>query len=130
MVEAWEARYGSLASLQQKIQISKCASPEMMGDYVLWKNLAGGAEFLDLVVLRDSDMFGTLSPRRAELLEYLLRNNVGSIRNLASALHRNYKNVYDDLLALAKYELVELIPEGRSLRPAAAASRINIALDE
>jgi predicted transcriptional regulator len=44
-------------------------------------------------------------------------------------LHRNYKNVYDDMTALSKYGLVDLSPSGRALRPSAAASRIEISFD-
>jgi predicted transcriptional regulator len=129
MVKAWEKRYGTLQSLQQKVKITKCASPEMMVDYVIWKALSEGGEFQDVVVVKDAEIFGTLSPRRAELLEYIMGNDVDSIRTLAAALHRNYKNVYDDLLALAKFGLVDLVPHGRALRPCAPAFRIEIAID-
>lgn len=129
MVLGWVKRYGSLQSLQQKVRISKCASPDMMRDCVIWKAITDGAEFQDVVVVRDSELFDVLSPRRAEMLEHLMGNEVDSIRTLAAALHRNYKNVYDDLVALSRYGLVDLVPRGRALRPCAPASRIEIALD-
>ena len=37
MIKKWEKKYGSLASLNQKVLISKCTSPERMSEYVLWK---------------------------------------------------------------------------------------------
>ncbi|MDO9536835.1 MAG: hypothetical protein Q7J68_00765 [Thermoplasmata archaeon] len=129
MLKVWEKKYGSLTSLHQKVLISKCTSPGMMDDYVMWKNLADGAEFHDIIILRDSEIFDALSPRRVELLEYLMNNNPKSIRTLATALHRDYKNVYDDLNALSKYELIDLIPQGRALKPAAAAARIEITFE-
>ena len=129
LISAWERKYGNLLSLQQKTQISKCASPEQMGDFVMWKNLSQGAEFSDIIIINDPDVFETLTPRRAELLEFLMNNEVKSIRHLSTLLHRNYKNVYDDLLALSKYELVDLTASGRALKPAAAASRIEVSLD-
>jgi len=95
----------------------------------MWKNLSQGAEFEDIIIVRDSDIFETLSPRRVELLEFLMNNEVRSIRTLSEALHRNYKNVYDDMIALSKYGLVDLSPSGRALRPSAAASRIEITFD-
>lgn len=129
LLAGWTSKYGSLQSLQHKVQISKCASPGQMGDYVLWKNLSQGAEFQDSVIITDPDIFEALSPKRAELLEHLMNNEVRSIRHLATALRRNYKNVYDDLLALSKFGLVDLAPSGRALRPSAPASRIEISLD-
>lgn len=129
MIAAWSKQYGSLNSLQQKVLISKCASPAQMNDFILWKNLSQGAEFQDIIIVRDPDIFEVLSPRRVELLEYLMNNDVKSIRTLAAALRRNYKNVYDDLKALSKYDLVDLNARGRSLRPTAAPARIEVIFD-
>lgn len=129
MFKSWEKKYGSLVSLHQKVLISKCTSPEQMGDYVMWKNLSQGAEFQDIIIMKGSDIFEVLSPKRMEILEYLMTNEVSSIKKLANALHRNYKNVYDDLKALSKYELLDLTEHGRALKPSAAACKIEIALD-
>lgn len=129
LLRAWEKKYGSLVSLHQKVLISKCTSPEQMNDYVMWKNLSQGAEFLDIIIMKDSDIFEVLSPKRMEMLEYLMANEVSSIKALASALHRDYKNVYDDLKAMSKYDLIDLTERGRSLKPSAAACKIEITLD-
>ena len=103
--------------------------PEKMSDLVLWKYLSQGAEFQDIVMVEDPGVFEVLSPRRAELLEYLMNNNVPSIKNLADKLRRNYKNVYDDLQALAKYDLVELNQVGRSLKPGSVVTNIEVIFD-
>jgi len=130
MLASLAKKYGSLNSLQQRVQISKCESPEQMADYIIWRNLSQGAEFQDTVVVRDSDIFEVMTPKRMELLEHLMKNDAASIRTLAAALHRNYKNTYDDLRALSRYDLVDLDPHGRSLRPAASARSIEIVLDD
>ena len=72
MLEDWERKYGSLASLHQKVLISKCASPELMDHYVLWDNLSKGADFRDIIEVETPEVFEVLSPRRAELLAYLM----------------------------------------------------------
>ena len=82
MIKDWEKKYGKLSSLNQKVLISKCTSPEIMSDYVLWKYLSQGAEFQDNIVIEDADVFEVISPRRAELLEYLMNNEVSSIKKL------------------------------------------------
>ncbi len=129
MMAAFAKRYGSINSLQQRVQISKCSSPEQMVDYIVWKNIAQGAEFQDIVVVKDPEIFDALTPKRMELLEYLMNNEVRSIRTLSAALHRNYKNTYDDLRALSRYGLLDLDPVGRSVRPTASASRIEVVFD-
>lgn len=130
MIIDWERKHGSLTSLNQKVLISKCASPERMGDFVLWKYLSQGAEFHDIIVVEDPDVFEVLSPRRAELLEYLMSNEPTSIKKLADNLHRNYKNVYDDLQALAKFDLIELRQEGRSLKPHSVITNLEVIFGE
>ena len=128
-LKSFEKEYGSLSSLNQKVLISKCTSPEKMSDYVLWKYLSQNAEFHDNIVVEDTSVFEVLSPRRAELLEYLMNNDIPSIKNLADSLKRNYKNVYDDLQALAKYDLVELAESGRSLKPCSVVTNIEISFE-
>ena len=126
MIKKWEKEYGTLSSLNQKVLISKCTSPEQMSVFVLWKYLSQGADFQDNIEVEDTGVFEVLSPRRAELLEYLMNNDIPSIKNLADSLRRNYKNVYDDLQALAKYDLVELTESGRSLKPCSVVTNIEI----
>jgi predicted transcriptional regulator len=114
--------YTSFDSLQNKVMISKCSSPKEMNDYIIWKYLSNGAEFKESVIFRRADLFNVLSLRRVEILEYLANNEVSSIRELSHKLRRNYKNVYDDLKSLSKYELVELREAGRALKPTCGVS--------
>lgn len=130
MMADWEQKYGKLSSLNQKVLISKCSSPERMADFVLWKYLSQGAELQDIIVVEDPDVFEVLSPRRAELLEFLMDNDVASIKKLADKLGRNYKNVYDDLQSLAKYDLVELRGAGRSLKPFSVVTKLEVIFNE
>lgn len=53
-----------------------------------------------------------LSNKRMELLGYVRRNHVTSIRALAQALGRDYRNVHADVKALAAAGLVENTPQG------------------
>jgi len=130
LIDDWEKQYGKLSSLNQKVLISKCSSPEKMTDYVLWKYLSLGTNFNDVIVVEDPYVFEVLSPKRAELLEYLMNNEVESIKKLADLLHRNYKNVYDDLRALSKYDMVELREAGRSLKPCSIISHLEVNFGE
>ncbi|MCI0480705.1 MAG: hypothetical protein L0213_03855 [Candidatus Dadabacteria bacterium] len=130
MLEDFAKRYGSLESLQHKVAISKCASPAQMDDLVIWKNLQAGAELVEEIVLDGPDIYGALSPRRVELVEYLAKHGAKSIRQLSATLKRNYKNIYDDLRALGAYDIVEFIPAGRSRQPACFVSSIETVFDE
>ena len=53
-----------------------------------------------------------LTGKRMELLGYVRRNNVTSVRALAKALNRDYSNVHADVKALAGAGLLEATPSG------------------
>ena len=64
--------------------------------------------FLDL-----QTMLETLSPRRLELLRHVRKHGARSVRELALALGRDYKNVHADVAVLETAGL--LVREGRRL---------------
>jgi predicted transcriptional regulator len=129
-IESWKKKYGSMSSLQHKVGLSKCSSPEDVNTYITWKYLASGAEMEETVTFENADIFDVFSLKRGEILEFLANNEVSSIRELAIKLKRNYKNVYDDLKALSTYELVELREVGRALKPCSSASAVEVMLEE
>ena len=53
-----------------------------------------------------------LTGKRMELLRYVRRHNVTSIRSLAKALKRDYSNVHTDVQALAGAGLLDASPKG------------------
>ncbi len=53
-----------------------------------------------------------LTGKRMELLSYVRRNNVASVRTLAKALGRDYSNVHADVKALAEAGLLDSTPKG------------------
>jgi predicted transcriptional regulator len=53
-----------------------------------------------------------LTDKRMELLHYVRRHNVTSIRSLAKALKRDYSNVHTDVQALAGAGLLEASAKG------------------
>lgn len=64
--------------------------------------------FLDVQTMLD-----TLSPRRLEMLKFVRQHGAGSIKELAVALERDYKNVHNDVCVLESAGL--LLREGRKL---------------
>ncbi|HUY95522.1 MAG TPA: hypothetical protein VMU71_09490 [Terracidiphilus sp.] len=53
-----------------------------------------------------------LTGKRMELLRYVRRHNVTSIRSLAKALNRDYSNVHADVQALAGAGLLDTTSKG------------------
>ncbi len=53
-----------------------------------------------------------LTGKRMELLRYVRRNHVASVRALAKALGRDYSNVHADVKALAGAGLLDSSPKG------------------
>jgi predicted transcriptional regulator len=57
-------------------------------------------------------LHAVLTDKRMNLLEYVAQHEGLSIRQLASDLHRDYRNVYDDVAMLAELELIEKRADG------------------
>lgn len=119
-----EARRESFEALRQRVFVERCSEPQGVDDYVVWKALREGGTLEERTVFGTPDVFRALTPRRVELLEYLHGNEVPSIKELAARLRRDYKNTYDDLVALAGWGLVALRREGKSQRPVARVTRL------
>lgn len=71
-------------------------------------------------------MTETLSPRRLELLRFVRQHGAASVRELAASLGRDYKNVHQDVNALAAAGL--LVREGRRLTAPWSEVQANISL--
>lgn len=123
-------KHRSLSSLSQKVSINKCSSHESMTDFIIWKGINDGADYVEEIIFENSDIFDTLSPRRIDLMEYLSKHEPKSIRQLSEKLNRNYKNVYDDLHALEEYSLIDLLPSGRMTRPVCSVTEIETVFGE
>ena len=123
----FEARNGSFDALRQRAFVERCGSPAAVDDYVVWRVLReeGGA-IEDRAVYSTPDVFRALTPRRIELLEYLSSHDVPSIKDLAAKLRRDYKNAYDDLVALRAWGLVDVLREGKNQRPVSRVTSLRV----
>ncbi len=119
-------KYGSLDSLGQKASIEKCASPSVVDDYELLKALSKGAEMEEETIFHDYSIFSVLGETRVEILDYLQKNRVRSIKELASALSRDYKNIYYDLTVMRRMELISMVKNGKERVPVSRVKRIEI----
>lgn len=125
-----QSRYGGLGELQQRVEAAKCKAPDFLDNYMVLRALKSGASLERKVVINMYDFFKVLTPRRVELLSYLLANwgNITSIRALSNTLRRNYKNVYNDLVALARFDLISFVRKGKNSIPLPSADKIVIHL--
>ncbi len=125
-----ERQYESLETLHQKISVEKCNNPQYVDDYMLWKAMEeDDVRLTDTIMLNNLDIYQMMSPKRMEILDFLSSHNTGSIKSLAIELKRDYKNVYDDVKALEKFGLIDLIVEGRNKCPITMIERISILPD-
>jgi DNA-binding MarR family transcriptional regulator len=126
-----KATYKSFEKLQNNILKTRCNSPEMLEDYMIWAALnQSDPTLIERFRISQEELFTYLTPRRMELLEYLGAHPLDSIKDLAEILERDYKNVYDDVLALEKFGLVEFIREGKNKCPVTKVTKISIFLNE
>ena len=138
-------KYKSIDELSSEIQKRQCNAPESVDDYMLWQALSTfdkeyneqpeyelsglpqvQIKYKEEIIYHTSDFYQILTPRRMELLEYINNHNPRSVKTLAAELKRDYKNVYDDLLALQRYNLLEFIREGKNKRPVSRLNSIEV----
>ena len=72
---------------------------------------------VDETFISIDELVRILTPRRMELLTKIQELKPNSITELAQKIGRDFKNVYNDLKALAVVGLVEFEGEGRNKRP-------------
>ncbi len=126
-----ESKYESIENLHQKFSVQKCRTPECVDDYMVWKALSEeDINLTEKIVLKNLDIYKMVSQKRMEILDYLASHETKSLKTLAQELKRNYKNVYDDIKALVKFDLVELIDDGRNKRPITKLDRITVVPDK
>lgn len=144
-----EKKYKNIDELQEIVQKKKCNAPTEVDDFMLWqaiqmydKKLESSApgyydstsqlpiSFKEEVINYTSDFYQVLTPRRMELLEYIQSHNPDSVKNLAAELGRDYKNIYDDLLALSKFQLIDFVREGKNKRPVSRLTAIKVLLNK
>jgi hypothetical protein len=124
-------KYGSIDNLHQKLQIEKCANPDLVDDYMVWKALLEEEVAIsEKIVLKTLDIYSMMSPKRMEILDYLTAHSINSIKILATELKRNYKNVYDDVKAMEEFGLIELVNDGRNKRPVTKINTIKMVPDK
>jgi len=74
-----------------------------------WRRAEQGESFFERHLAFESwdALARVLTGKRTELLRYVRRHEVGSIRSLATALGRDYSNVHADVRALAAEGLLD-----------------------
>ncbi|RLF49597.1 MAG: hypothetical protein DRN20_01690 [Thermoplasmata archaeon] len=129
IMEIMAKKYDKIENLMQRVETNKCRNPREVDDYMVWDSLLNGAEYERKTIISMYEFFKYISPKRMELLSYLIQSGCPqSIRALSEKLRRNYKNVYDDLIALERFGLIRMERVGRRRIPRALADTIVISL--
>jgi hypothetical protein len=122
--------YGSFEELQQGVRAQGCSVPHAVDDLEVWKALRSGEATVETwMTYQSAAIFADLTPRRLELLHRLSARAYPTIRSLADDCGRDYKNVYDDLAALRRWGLVDLLRRGRGVTPTSRVAEIRVVLD-
>ncbi len=70
-----------------------------------------------LLIEKQMKLFEALTMKRMELIRAVMEKHPSSIRELASMVDRDVKNVFDDLKLLNKMRIIQLRRVGRSVKP-------------
>ncbi len=132
LMSAFEDRYGTMEELDQRVQITRCSDPQMVDDLMVWRSLRRKDTTLtEKVHYRSPEMISVLTPRRLEVLKLLRKENEPlNVTEVAQKMKRDYKNVYDDIKALSKVELIERRKEGRDVKVGSKVRKLTIYLDD
>ena len=108
--------------MKRTIQIHVAGMEEMGQRFVeAWRRTEGGespAEPREHITFPDVEtLFKTLTPRRWTLLKTLRKKGPLSVRSLAQALERDYKNVHTDVRELEQAGLIERTEDDRVCVP-------------
>ena len=142
-----EKKYKSIEELSVEVQKHKCNAPEKVDDYMLWQailsldkqmqnydskitGIESAVNFKEEIIYHTAEFYSVLTPRRMELLQYIGEKNPRSVKDLAAELNRDYKNVYDDLLALQRFNLIDFIREGKNKRPVTKLTAIEVKISK
>ena len=145
-------KYQSIEELFIEIQRNHCSDPDKVDDYMLWHTLIAydkelakqdsglqsqlspssppPIHFIEEIILHTTDFYAVPTPRRMEILEYINKHNPSSVKNLAAETNRDYKNVYDDVSALKKAQVLEFLFEGKNKRPVSRLTGIEISFEK
>ena len=144
MIERYERDYHSVHRLKRRVLDEGCRNYEIMDDLMIWLTLIKNRQNVnlpqDILALETTfeleyvetssypgfEMSKFLTPKRLEILHEIKKNPGRSIKELAQQLKRDYKNVYDDIHALAKFDLIVLMKQGKSRVPWLPADIIEI----
>ena len=138
-------KYKKFENLSTDIQQLQCNNPDKIDEYMVWQTILSYEKDLEIlkhlpttssieqrlnyrdeIIIYSSDFFQVFTPRRIEMLEYISKHNPISLKTLAESMDRDYKNVYDDALALERFNLIEFIRKGKNKRPVARITAIEI----
>lgn len=98
-----------------KITVGGSIEGEASGRFIdAWHRAERGKKFQERHLAFESwdALAHVLTGKRMELLRYVRRNEVTSIRSLAKALKRDYSNVHADVQALAGAGLLDITRKG------------------
>ena len=98
-----------------KITVGGAMEDEASSRFVdAWRRAARGETFHERHLAFESwdALARVLTAKRMELLRYVRRHNVASVRALAKALERDYSNVHGDVQALTAAGLLDATDGG------------------
>ncbi len=106
-------KFGRFEKVSKLLKIKKCTDPNIGEAYIYLLAMGNGDKIIEEIVIEDTKIFAALTPKRFEIIEMINKFGPLSIKECAKKLSRNYKNVYDDVFALYRYFILNLVRKGK-----------------
>lgn len=82
------------------------------------------------IIFEDTEMFRRLlTEKRQEMIEEVMENPPGSIRELAENLDRGLREVHEDVKLMENYGIIQIEEDGNTKKPRIPYERVHIEID-
>ncbi len=104
---------GRYEKIKHLLHIKKCSDPNLAERYLILTCIMNNGQIDEEVIIEDRKVFNALTGKRMEIIELVNEKGPISVKELAKFAGRDYKNVYDDIMALEKFLIIRAVKVGK-----------------
>nr|AAZ32524.1 hypothetical protein [uncultured euryarchaeote Alv-FOS4] len=119
-------KYGRFEKVKALLASKGCASPGIGEAYLIYLCTMNEEPIEEEVIIKDKKVFNVFSAKRFEMIDYINNHGPLSLKELARKTGRDYKNVYDDIYAMERFLILNVVKSGKEKVPIGKINSIEI----
>ncbi len=128
MKKSIRKKYGRFEKIKKLMSVRGCSIPSIGEAYLIMLTITEGENIEEEIVIEDKKIFNALSAKRVELMEYINTHPPLSLKELSRKSGRDYKNVYDDVFAMERFFVLNVVKLGKEKIPIGKIKNIEISV--